>query len=361
MKFAPTPLRLAVSGLLLGSLMFVSCKDDDKKDDPAPSGPTTYEFAEVNGNTPLSRALTGNLNSLTTDMKKGRDSSLTLTATQVQAYYTNGGQNSLQSKSESIFAGRASAWLRDLAAVTGKTFDPRNPTDGGVFYGYLFNKDGVELEQLVEKGLFGAGLFYRAVVDHLSKETLTAADFDNAFVYYGANAKFPNNNSDGFTAKYAARRDNGGHYRRIKEQLLAGRTAGAAGDQAAAKAAALVIRQEWEKALAATVINYLYASAEKFQTGTDADLAAALHSWGEGVGFIYGLRAIPAAQRTLSDANIATVLTHMKAEDNNRKPLDFKTPADIAHLQHAIDVLASAYGFSDPTIYKINDVTANNR
>ena len=347
--------------LVAGSLVLTACKkdDDDKKTDPAPT-PTTYEFSDYEANTTNSRELGTRLAALTTEMQKGRNVANTLTAQQLLALYQGVG-NTLGYNTESQFAAKTVGWLVNLADQTGKAFNPANPTTGGVFGGYLFDEKGVELEQLVEKGSFGSLLFYRALTDHLTKETLTVADIDNAFAYYGAQPKFPNNNTDRFGARYAARRDNGGHYRRLRDQFLAARAAVAAGNQTAAKNAVAIIREEWEKALGATIINYLYASAEKFPSSADADKASALHAWGEGVGFIYGLRAIPENLRILKNSKIEYVLELMKAEDGQQAPLDFKTPADIAELTKAIQELAEAYGFADPTIYKINDVTANGR
>jgi len=352
-------LFLALSALLALS----ACNRDDDDDKPAAPAPvSTYTFSDFETNTQTERQQAANLKQLVTEMQKGRTSGTEVDSALLVQLYSGSGASSLESLSEPAFADSVSSWIARMALSAGNTYNPATAPSGtgGALGGYLFDRYGVEPEQLIEKGAFGAALYYR-VLTQLFVGEVSAADIDKAFVYYGADPSFPNNGSDNFTARYAARRDNVGFYTRLKASFLNARAAAASGNATALQAAITAIKTDWEATLAATVINYLYGTASGLAAATtDPQRAAAWHSWSEGVGFLYGLRALPAAQRRLTDAQLDDIMTKMNAS-YPYTPTSLNSPSELADLEAAIQIIATAYGFADPTLFKINDVTANGR
>jgi hypothetical protein len=225
--------------------------------------------------------------------------------------------------------------------------------------------------------MYGAVL-YNAATSFMNSD-ISLEDVDRIVALFGANPTFPNSGSnnvsrpDLFMANYAARRDKNdgnGLYSQFKNAALRLRTFIAAGSgyQEERNAALSDLRISWEKASAATVINYLHGAIAKFTltNPSNADIASGLHSYSEGVGFIWGLKTIPQTYKKITDAQINDVLALMNAPaGSNPSTYTFVTDASnqVPKLQTAISTLQSIYSFSNQEIedFKKNWVVEQGR
>ncbi len=291
--------KLPVLGLLATSaFIFTGCETDD--DDPINEleVPSSYSF-ERNGQSTVNYQ--GQINrldqlaQLTTLMKTANTlGNAPLDAQQLIDMFRNEGNpfpvTYTQKLSDKCFPADVAlfeGWLTELAAnsavqqtasegnagvlVEGST----DPTSG-----YIVNENGIELIQLVEKGLMGAVFYYQAMEVYLSVDRMGTSGnddtvsgqhytnmehwFDEAFGYFGATVDFPASPADDrYWARYANSRSSG-LYPGINEELsLAFRTARAAitaKDYEARDAAIQDLQEKWAIVSAGTAVDYLSQS-----------------------------------------------------------------------------------------------------
>ncbi len=291
--------KLPVLGLLATSaFIFTGCETDD--DDPINEleVPSSYSF-ERNGQSTVNYQ--GQINrldqlaQLTTLMKTANTlGNAPLDAQQLIDMFRNEGNpfpmTYTQKLSDKCFPADVvlfEGWLTELAAnsavqqtasegnagvlVEGST----DPTSG-----YIVNENGIELIQLVEKGLMGAVFYYQAMEVYLSVDRMGTSGnddtvsgqyytnmehyFDEAFGYFGATVDFPASPADDrYWARYANSRSSG-LYPGINEELsLAFRTARAAisaKDYEARDAAIQDLQEKWAIVSAGTAVDYLSQS-----------------------------------------------------------------------------------------------------
>ncbi|WP_027001587.1 hypothetical protein [Hugenholtzia roseola] len=363
------------------SLVFTSCKDDKEDEKPALQIPNSYDGAAFAANTAAEQALKGNLTKLTDEMKKGRTNGTSVDVSALNTLFTTGSP-ALNTSSTSYYAALISGsngYLAELAKASGGTYTLGAPMgEGGTMGGYLFDENGIEMEQLVEKGLFGAALYFQATKT-FEAATLTPADIDKIVALFGANPTFPNSNSsnveqpDGVMAGYAARRDKNdgnGLYSQFKNNAIKLQAAVKAGnDYKTEQTEALnALKTTWEKANAATIINYCHATLSRLSATnpSENDIAAALHAYSEGVGFLHGWKTIPQAHRIITDAQIDEILALFNAP-SGQVPTSYKFATDpvneLPKIQQAIDRLKAIYAFSNQDIedFKKNWVSEQGR
>lgn len=347
------------------ALLFTACGEKDK----APLNiPSSYDGSAFAANTSTQDAVRNQLEALVNEAKKGRVTGFVLDyATLTQLF--NAGSPSVKSITTAYYADRldgAGNWLDEMAKASGTAYTPGAPTaEGGVLNGYLFDENGLEIEQLVEKGLFGAALYNHAVA--LMQGPLTPATADQLVRIFGAHPDFPNTptaanatNPDKFMANYAARRDKNdgtGFYFQLKNAFIKLQAALKAGDEYNQERdeALTALRSTWEKVNAATVINYCHSviSTMSSTNPTDAQKGSALHAYGECVGFIHGWRTIPQDYKSITDAEIDEILVMLNAPYNGT-PTSYKFATDplneLPKLTQIISKLKAKYGFSDQEI-----------
>jgi len=145
----------AFAALCLSFLLISSCKKDKKPLEI----PTTYDASAYQVNTTNQYAVRGQLDAFISEAKKGRTAGIVVDAAVLNQLYS-AGNPSLKSLTTAYYDGRLSGtngWIQELSSASGGAYTPGTPTgQGGVFAGYLFDEDGLEPEQLLEKGLFGA-------------------------------------------------------------------------------------------------------------------------------------------------------------------------------------------------------------
>ena len=360
------------------SIALTSCDSD--KTVPSLVIPTTYESANFTANTVTQTSVGSRLTDMTTEAKKGRTAGKTVSADSLTYWFTTGLPN-LKTIGTTYFAGKLEgSWMAEIAKASGGTYTPSAIImgNGGTYGGYLFDENGLEIEQLIEKGQFGSVLYNHATA--LLSNKMTVETVDQVIAIFGANPTFPNTPTatktaqpDRLMANYAARRDKNdgkGYYSQMKDAFLKLQTVVKAGDSYAKERdeAAATLKLTWEKINAATIINYCHVVVSALSTTapTDVQKGAALHAYGECVGFAHGFRTVPQAQKKITDAQIDDVLELLNAPASGT-PTSHKFVTDavnqLPRLTQVITKLKSIYGFTDAEIedFKSNWVSVQGR
>lgn len=373
-RFFQLLIAIGLTGLLF------SCNDSGT-DDPQPGLviPAAYDSSNFVSHTSEQTAFLARFKTLVDTIKKGRTGSAFTFGLLNSLFQT--GDPSVSSVSTEYYRNQIlgeNGYLMDLVRAGGNTYTPGPPSgNGGTFGGYLFDRNGVEPEQLIEKGLFGAGLFHTLNLYFEKSQTLAVVNQEMAIV--GLNPTFPNTSStkapkpDVFFAVYMARRDKNdgqGFYTLIKNDFLKLQAAAKWGDTYSKEKAEAIagIRSNMEKVNAATIINYCHSvqSTMSKTNPTEADKGAALHALGECIGFAHGYRQLPVRFRKITDAQIDSVLSQLYYPINGTpEPWKFITaPAEnLNRLSTVITSLKGIYGFTDAQIedFKKNWVVEQNR
>jgi hypothetical protein len=175
---------------------------------------------------------------------------------------------------------------------------------------YLLDSNGVELIQIIQKGLIGS-FQYDYIGNVLLGEASLSADnsklvtgklytqlehnWDEAFAtltlnkVYGITATDLSSGSERFIGSYAREYGNsayGNDFLKLHPAFLKGRAAIVNNDITEVKAQATIIRTILEKVMARAAMGYL----KKWKDNKTLDPGAAMHQIGEGLGFVYSLR-----------------------------------------------------------------------
>jgi len=370
-----TPSIIQKAVLLLSVLaLLTSCKQETE---PLVI-PDSYDGSGFAANAATELAVRSQLSALSSGMKVGRDAANTVDAATLESLF-EAGSPSLSTVATDYYGGLVEGWLPELAAASGQTYDWENAPagNGGVLGSYLLDENGIELEQLVEKGLFAGALYNHAVT--LVSGDITDATVDQLVAAWGAHPDFNNSdnkdlhtNADIFNAKYAARRDQNdgnGLYTTTVDQFIKLQAAVAAGEDYNTDRddAITEIMELWEKGSQATVINYLQAAITKL-SATDLDDAArgsGIHSYSEAVGFLHGFKTSTSPYRIITDAQIDELLELMNASGADATSYLLLTDAfnQLPKLQQAIDQIQTIYGFTNDEIesFRENWVSSQGR
>ena len=162
-------------------------------------------------------------------------------------------------------------------------------------------------------------------------------------------------NPDVNAASYAARRDSKkpespGPYQRAKAALIKAKVLSSVPACAAERDAAVTaFLLEWEKSTFATAIFYLNDLLQVKLGGASPDMPAAMHAYGEIIGFVAGWKTLPADKRKVTDAQVDALLTKLLSPPDlpsTGYKLVTDTAGQLAALQGAITDIAGIYGFS---------------
>lgn len=346
-----------ISIILCATLVFTACKkkgctDEDalnysieaQKDDGSCefyTVPSNYEFTDDAGNNTVSYSgQTDRLNQLeelTTYMKTGTSAIISANVMRDMFYNTNDNGNgnfsfssSKQLGNKCLFSDTAmfTAWMTDLAAASiDYASTAANGQAGTLNSGsstYLFDANGQEQVQLIEKGLMGAVFMNQALNTYFGSSKMdvdnsTAVDadagkyytemehhWDEAFGYFGAPTDYlTSSESFRFWAKYCNARDAQlGCNAIIMNAFLTGRTAIINNDLTTRDQQITIIADMWERVSAATAVSYLEGAKDNLGT----DNAKFLHELSEAYAFIMDLKYAPLDSRTISITQINTLL-----------------------------------------------------
>lgn len=318
--------------LLLTALVFVSCKKDKPEDYDIP---TTYSFENVNYSGQTQRL--DMLEELTALMKTGNTQGITVDAQAMKDMFSNESNpfsdaalnssgKQLKNKTFSLDADTYEDWMDQLATASQSSVAGSNGVAGVVSNGsssYLFDENGFEMTQLIEKGLMGACFFYQISTIYLGEdkigeavdnENITVGEgtdmehhWDEAFGYFGVPVDFPTN-TDGvrFIGNYCNGRNTvlTTLSQDAMTAYLTGRAAISNDDMDTKNAQIPIIREKLELVFASTAIHYLNDAKANI-----SDDAKRNHVLSEAYAFTKGLKYNP--DRKISDAQIQSVLDAM--------------------------------------------------
>lgn len=362
--FPKVPKGLLWSTLALFTVLSLAscnkCKDEDGCcDDDCPTQydvPTTYAFENVSYNGQTERIEM--LEEMTAYMKTANTIGIGLDATKLKEMYANEGNHftvqsskDLKSKTFVLDVDSFEVYMERLATASQSSQAGSNGVAGIVTStdaskSYLCDENGIEWTQLIEKGLFGAVFYYQATAWYLSddqigdgvdnteveagKGTDMEHHWDEAFGYLGVPTDFPGN-ADGLKAhgKYCNGRDAVlGTNSKLMNAFILGRAAISGKDMETKNAQVPIIRDQWERVIAGTVIHYLNGGISDF-----GDDALRNHQLSEAIAFTMNLKYNPT--KKITDAQIQQVLDDIGTN---------LYEVTIANLNQAKDLLAAVYG-----------------
>lgn len=324
--------------------------DNAKKDDGsctyAPQGggayivPTTYVFNDANGNPTVS--YDGQLDRLVqleqmvAKMKSGAVNSVAEQA--LLDMFANTGDNGagnfsfsstkqLKDKCFSDDVAKFEGWMADLALASNDFALTASNGQAGVLTSgtskYLFDANGYEPVQLIEKGLMGAVFMNQAVNGYFSDAkmnvdntvavgaangkyyTVMEHHFDEAFGYFGVSIDFPSSIPSSFWGKYCNSRDADLNSNSVMmNNFLKGRAAISNDDMATRDAAIQEIRVMWETISAKQAVAYLNSAVGDLIN----DKAKAFHALSEAYAFAWNLRYAPLETRRMSVSEHAALM-----------------------------------------------------
>ena len=365
------PLPLLV---LLITAVIAGCSDSVDPTEPLEI-PAAYPATDFAANTAVEREIYADYAALVSAMAAG-NTGANVSGDQLVVLLSE-----LAPSTTTFFATVAPMYAEQLDLASGGTYDPRQlPAqngEGGVYENRLFDETGLEVKEVIEKGLFAA-LMYNHAATILSKSSVTAADIDRVVAIYGATPAFRNSDqsedqADQYCAKYAARRDKNdgaGPYTSFRDAAKKARAAASAGPayQNELTDGISGMRRHWERSQMGTVINYLYAASQKWSvtSPTNADIASGMHAYGEAIGFLMGWKGIPANSKIITDAKIDELLGLLRVSTTSPSSCYqfWQNPAStLGDLQTVMSQLQIIYGFSDAEMidFRTNWVSAQGR
>ena len=363
--------------VLSGAITFNSCKREgctdhkalnydskaEKSDgscvyDTAYNVPSTYDFANVSYSGQTERL--DMLGELVNEMKKGNTQGTVLSAQKLKEMFSNEGghfsftsANQLKNKTFADDVTVFEDYMDKLAAASASTTPGSNGVAGVVTSAndgskkYLFDENGVEYLQLIEKGLMGAVTYYQATSVYLSEDKVGDAidnttveegkgtkmehHWDEAFGYFGVPKDFPGNKTGiRYYGKYCDARDGKlNSNKALMEAFIKGRAAISNKDMETKEQMIKVVREEWEKVIAATAISYLNEAKNNF-----ADDALRNHELSEALAFIKALKYNSA--KKITNAQIDTAVSTLSGNFYN---------ITQSSIESARDQLSTIYGF----------------
>jgi hypothetical protein len=341
-------------------LSIVGCKEDPVVTEPdnTVDVPATYNFSNVSFSGQTERL--DQLEELVAYIETANTPGVELDAQTMLDMFANtngdGGGNfsftstkDLKSKCFELSVDKYEQIFEDAATGSQSTQAASNGVAGVMFNAdstasRLYDANGFEYAELIEKGLMGSVFYYQATTVYMgdSKMDVDNTDvtegegtamqhhWDEAYGYFGASVDFPNTTDDArFWAKYAVSRD--GALNSIEElgtALRKGRAAIGKGNYEVRDEAIAEARAAWEKLCAGLAIHYLNSSITKI--GNDYDRN---HALSEGIVFIDNL--LYNEERTITQAEINEVKA--KIGDNFYEV----TESDLAAAR---DQLATIFG-----------------
>ncbi len=380
MKSIFKPAILMILGL---GVIVSSCKKDDpippvaeNNDNNSYTVPDTYAFTDANGNSTVNYSgqtqRLDMLSEMVTYMKTANTSGTTLDAQTLKNMFANNGYTwqddnnlglnsttkQLKNKCFELHQDEFEGWMDAIAAASQSDEAGSNGTAGVVVSStnpskqYLFDENGFEHGQLIEKGLMGAVFYYQATSYYLSESQIgngvdnttptdpdagkyyTAMEhhWDEAFGYFGVPVDFPTTSTDRFWGKYCNGRDGLLNTNsRLMDAFLTGRAAISNDDMAEKEAQIAAVRAAWQDVCAGTAIHYLNAAKANL-----ADDALRNHALSEAYAFTWSL--LYNTGGNFSEAEVIEILNHLGT--------NFYT-ISVSDIDMAIDHISMLAGLDD--------------
>ena len=365
----------------IAAIFLFSCGDDDgvepaDMNDPVDvvlDVPSSYSSSDYDANTTAEATVIDELSAMTTAVNDAEAGAQGTTAIAAIEY-----PSTLSSVTLSSYSTLVEGWLVDIVAAANSATGFQNPgaggtpaagEEGGLLGTRLLDENGLELEQMVQKGSFGAALYNHALSVINSGDLTDPGTIDKLVEVHGTDASFDPDSTTA-AATYSRRRSNQdtetGAFYDIQSALITAKAAieatAAGGDFTSERDAALAdYLLAWERSNFATVIYYCNATKVQLQeAGDDAEaLGNALHAYAEGVGFAHGFRGL--SNKQITDDEIDGILTLLLAPAGET-PESFRFLNDatlLDNLDQIIDDIQAIYGFTDEEVatFFVNDPT----
>ena len=356
---------LYLLGLSTTLLSFTACQ---KVEDGGYSVPTTYNFENVSYTGQTSRILM--LEDLATYAKSANTPNQPqLSAVSMQDMYENntangnpftnpalaGADKQIKDKVEASMQNKFIDYMTALETASQSTNMTASAGQAGIATDnngntYLLNANGVELAQIIEKGIATACMYYQASFVYLGstkmnvdnkaiiegKGTNMEHHWDEAFGYFGAPTDFPANTTKlDLWAQYSNKVSPSlGSNTKLMNSFLRGRAAISADDYDVRDEMIADIQKEWEIVLAAVAISY-FNDAKK----AGSDRAASHHYLSEAYIFTHGIQ-FGASPRIIT-ADLNTILENLAGSAD---PLNANLyNITVTKIDAAINALATTY------------------
>ncbi len=325
--------------------------EDAKKDDGSCSYeapytiPTTYSFTDASGNPTVNYSgQTERLNQLremVVLMKSAISSSIS--ADDLKAMFANTGGNGignfsftstkqLKDKCFAVDQALFETWMDKLALASVSYSSQATNGQAGVLTSgtstYLFDENGREYLQFIEKGLMGAVFMHQSLNVYFSSSKMdvdntTAVDaanglyytamehhFDEAFGYFGVGIDFPTSIPNDFWGKYCNNQNSTLNSNAdMMSNFRKGRAAISNNYLTDRDKAITAISKEWEEISAFQAKKYLQDAITFFGN----DDAKFLHALSEAYAFSWNLRYAPEATRRLTPTSHTSLMNLYKS------------------------------------------------
>ncbi|WP_339625123.1 hypothetical protein [uncultured Winogradskyella sp.] len=354
--------KLALTFLVAGAL-FTSCtSDDDNATTPTLNIPSEYVSMDFDTNVVAENTVINELLAVTSALNNAEANAQTTTVAPIDYPAT------LSAVTLPNYRNLVSTWLVELVNSANSADGFQNPgfgnmpamdQEGGLLGTRLLDEYGLELEQMIEKGAFGAALYNHALTV-INGDLTDSGAIDKLVEIYGTDVSF-NVSETKAAATYARRRSNlteqTGFFFDMKENLITAKAAIEAGsDFDAIRDEALAdYLLNWEMSNFATVIYYcnatkdLLTAAFALPDGTEKEqmLGTAMHAYAEGVAFAHGFKGLP--NKIITDSQIDSILVNFLAvEGQNPESHRFLNEVSLfSNLDAVIIDLQTIYGFTD--------------
>jgi len=367
-----TSKKIALSLFVVGGL-FTSCSDDD--DDgiviPTLTVPTEYLSTNFNANVVAENTVIDELTAMTSALNAAESNAQTGTVAPIP-YPTT-----LSSVTLPSYRALMNDWLVELVASSNSPDGFQNPgfggspamgQEGGLLGTRLLDENGLELEQMLQKGSFGAALYNHAItvvngIKNGSEGFENSGAIDRLVEIHGADTAFDVSNTTA-AAIYSRRRSNlsaeTGFFFDIKRNLITAKAAMEADSDFTTERDQELddFLMNWELSNYATVIYYCHATKVQLTAAfaladgpdKDAALGNALHAFAEGVAFAHGFKGV--SKKMITDAEIDAILANLLAlEGQIPESFRFLNETELfTNLDEVIDDLKAIYNFTDAEV-----------
>ncbi|MEL7119396.1 MAG: hypothetical protein AAFO07_08150 [Bacteroidota bacterium] len=349
--------------LLVFFIAFTACDNDD---DPTPmlDIPTSYVSPSFDANVVAEDLVVNELSTMTSAANAAEANAQSIMVMPIDYPAT------LSSVTLPSYRTLIEEWLVELVNSANSPTGFQNPgvgspavgEEGGLLGTRLLDENGLELEQMVQKGSFGAALYNHALTV-INGDLSSSTAIDKLVEIHGADINFDPANTTA-AATYSRRRsdlDNEtGFFFDIETNLITAKAAIEAGsdfdDERDAALAEYLLN--WEKSNFATVIYYCNATKVLLQEGAmmsdgpdkDSKLGDALHAYAEGVAFAHGFKGL--SQKQISDSEIDSILEKLLAPEG-QTPESYRFLNEVtllARLDEIIDDIQAIYGFTEEEV-----------
>lgn len=324
--------------LSVSSFLFTSCSEDEDKD-PVDTIPTSYNFINADFSGQTERL--NQLDEMITYIKTANTGAKVETLVLLDMYSNkddNGGGNFSFSSTKQLNNKTAEdskidiiSYFSTLSEISGTNEDASNGKAGILKSGtkqYFFDANGVEYQQLIEKGIMGACFFNQITNVYLSSDKMNVDNsvniedknytamqhhWDEAFGYLGATSNSPiEETGERYWQKYAHKSNKEvtnnvmDTPKDIINAFIKGRYAINQKDYTERDKQIDIIIKKLEIIAATSALHYINASLKTF-----SDDALRNHQLSEAYAFIWSLKFINFQNRIISDSKINQLLENL--------------------------------------------------